>query len=338
MPMPLVATMLCFATAATSMPAVASWRYAVAATARETWLSWALLGVYLEWRARLFDSIWKVYVASTLPSGSRELFDRLSSFRFIVMQNIGAHYAVWITAVGLALVWGVASQELRSMPKRQWAIVGALFMGAALYFVAPASSFYLSNEFGEGARHFYPAWMLASLSLAMMFAWRPRRRLPALAFVLILFAGQTQSLAQWHSASMQMERIVEAIEGFAVRVSDDQYALLLLPDHEGVAFFARNAQGAIVMRPVQHADYLSRMVVMLSADLEQWSRHLRGGEVSEFKAGRAFDPVNFLGLYCWNPALGKIISLTSGMPPPNARAWRQEAERNFVRAGCLPPF
>src|SRR5262249_62305888 len=106
------------------------------------------------------------------------------------------------------------------------------------------------------------------LSLAMLSANGPRNRFPVLVLVLILFSGQTHSLSQWRSAAMEMNRIVGAIEGFAISVRDDQYALLLLPDHLHIALFARNAQGAIVMRPIQRADYLSRMAITLSGDIE----------------------------------------------------------------------
>jgi hypothetical protein len=159
-----------------------------------------------------------------------------------------------------------------------------------------------------------------------------------LALVLTLFVGQTQSLSQWRSAGMQMKRVVAAIGGFAGGIQDQQYALLLLPDHLRFALFARNAQGAIVMRPIQRADYLSRMAIVLSQDIEQWPQHLADGTITAFKGGRAFDAENFLGLYCWNPSLGKIVPLTPGGVWRNAGAWRAEAIRSFAPAGCLPPF
>jgi hypothetical protein len=337
--LPAVATMLCIATAsAVKLEGLARFRYAVSVPARETWLSWAVLGGYLAWRARLFNSIWKVYLSSTPPHDAAELLARLSSFRFIVTENIGSHYLLWSIAAILALVWGVMSQNLRIVPKTHTAMIVALCGASVLYFVAPASSFDVSNSFGEGARHFYSAWMYTSLFLAMLLAWRPSRVMPMLALVLILFAGQAQSVAQWHSAAMQMKRILGAIEGFAVTVRDDQYALLLLPDHQRIALFARNAQGAIVMRPIQRDDYLSRMAIMLSQDFAHWSELFARGKVSELKGGKPFDRADFLGLYCWNPSVGRIVPLTSGAFTADPGAWREAAERNFARAGCLSPL
>lgn len=336
MPMPLVATMLCFAGSVAGGPAAGRWRRATTATISQTWSSWVLLGVYLAWRGRLFGSIWKVYVNSTLPHDASELAARLAPFRFIVAENIGPHWVLWSIAVAGALAWAAATPSFRGMPGARKGLVAALFLAAGLYFVAPASSFDVSNSFGEGARHFYAFWMCVSVLLGMLFARGPR--LPLLALVLILFVGQTQSLAQWRSAGMQMKRIVAAIEGFAGGIRDEQYALLLLPDHLRVALFARNAQGAIVMRPIQRADYLSRTAIVLGQDIDQWPQHLAGGKVSEFKGGRPFDPANFLGLYCWNPALGKIVPLTAAGVWRDGPAWRAEAARNFGPAGCLPPF
>ena len=337
--LPAVATMLCLAISGTAGRAgFARVSYAVGAAARETWPSWAVLGGYLVWRGRLFDSIWKVYLSSTPPHDVSELLARLSSFRFIVTENIGSHHVIWIVAAVVAFVWAVASQELRVVPKRHAAMAAALYASALLYFVAPAFSFDVSNPFGEGARHFYAAWMCASLFCAMLLAWRPLHWMPALALVLVMFAGQSQSLAQWHSAGMQMKRILAAIEGFAGGVRDDQYALLLLPDHQRIALFARNAQGGIVMRPTQRADYLSRVAVMPSLDFAHWSQNLMGGKISELKAGAPFNPAGFLGLYCWNPSVARIVPLTSGAIAIDFRAWREAADRNFADAGCLSPF
>src|SRR5262249_30753582 len=101
--LPVVATMLCLATASAGDGADRA-RRAIRAAAGETWPSWVVLGAYLAWRARLFSSIWKVYLYSTPPQDLSELLGRLASFRFIVDQNIGEHVVLWTAAAIAALV------------------------------------------------------------------------------------------------------------------------------------------------------------------------------------------------------------------------------------------
>src|SRR5437764_2866596 len=128
----------------------------------------------------------------------------------------------------------------------------------------------------------------------------------------LMLAAQWDGLAQWHAASAEMQRVIAAVPAFADSIPPQAYRLLLLPDHVGMAPFARNAQGGIVMRPLQPVDYLDRMAGMTSDGFEGWTQHITGATIASLKGIPRFDPANFEGLYCWNPTRGSIVKLTSG--------------------------
>jgi hypothetical protein len=124
----------------------------------------------------------------------------------------------------------------------------------------------------------------------------------------------------------------------ASTVREDQYALLLLPDHIGVALFARAAQDAIVMPPTQRRNYLPRMAVMVSTDFSVWSQYITQGKVAELKGIPVFDPANFVGLYCWNATKSAFVTLTTGSVASDSALWLATAKKNFAQAGCITPF
>ena len=154
----------------------------------------------------------------------------------------------------------------------------------------------------------------------------------------LLLAGQWQSLAQWQAAGRQMKEVIAGVDAVASTIRDDQYALLLLPDHIGVAMFARTAQDSIVIPPTQRQNYLSRMVVMVSEDFATWSRYINDGKIAEIKGISTFDPANFVGLYCWNATKSAFVPLTAGNVAVDSSLWLATAEKNFRQAGCISPL
>ena len=165
----------------------------------------------------------------------------------------------------------------------------ALLACMTIYLLAPALSFPVSAD-GEGARNFYIAWAYASLLLGIAVAWPPPQWKIGVALVALLFAGQWQSLAQWQAAGRQMKEVIAGVDAVASSIRDDQFALLLLPDHIGVAMFARTAQDSIVIPPTQRQNYLPRMAVMVSEDFATWSRYITDGKIAEIKGTSTFDP------------------------------------------------
>jgi hypothetical protein len=298
------------------------------------------LGAYLLWRFWLFGSALKVYPTLALTQDPAELFQRLAGLRAIARGNVGAHVEWWaiLAALMVLAILFLCIRARRSIPRQSIALMLALLVCMTLYLVAPALSFPVSSADGEGARHFYLAWAYASLLLGMLVAWQRAQWKFGLALVALMIAGQAQSLSQWQAAGKQMADVVAGVDRIAAAVGEDQYALLLLPDHIGVAMFARAAQDAIVMAPTQRQNYLPRMAVMVSADFAVWSGYITGGKVAEIKGLSAFDSANFVGLYCWSATKSAFVPLTTGSVARDSTLWLATAKKNFAQAGCLSPF
>jgi hypothetical protein len=340
-PLPLVATLLVFACAAASGESGRSrFLRGVESAVAEMWTAWLALGVYLLWRFWLFGSVLTVYPTLLLTQGPLELLQRLAGLSTIAKGNVGAHFAAWgiLAALAVLVILFLCIRARRSIPKQSTALMLALLACMTLYLVAPALSFPVSSADGEGARHFYLAWAYASLLLGMLVAWQRSQWKFGLAFVALMIAGQAQSLSQWQEAGRRMAEVVAGVDKIASDIRDDQYALLLLPDHIGVAMFARAAQDAIVMPPTQHQNYLPRMAVMVGTDFADWSRYFTDGTVAEIKGLSAFDSANFVGLFCWNATKTAFVPLTPGSAARDSTLWLAMAKKNFQQAGCISPF
>jgi hypothetical protein len=304
------------------------------------WPTWLALAGYLLWRIHLFGSALKVYPASTPPGNLAEWFERTSGIATIARENVGGHYFAWTIAATLLVMAIVVAcvRARRDIPAQTIALMMALFAGLMLYVVAPGLSFPVSSPSGEGGRHFYLGWVYASLLLGALGAWQRAAPLFGVALVALMLAGQAQSLAQWHAAGKRMQDVLAGVGQFAPTIAEDQYALLLLPDHLGIALFARTAQGAIVGPPVQPRDYLPRVGVMLGTDFTVWSHFITNGKIAELKGVPAFDPARFAGLFCWNAAQAAFVPLTDGRAALDPQLWEAAAKRNFADAGCIAPF
>jgi hypothetical protein len=306
----------------------------------ELWPTWLLFGLYLLLRAFLFGSFLRVYTAVP-PPGIVEFIDRLGTFRFLVAGNVGPAYVLWsVLSITILLVLLFSWLVRRDKTPFQCSMITFALAGSSLlYFVAPASNLPLSTPVGEGARQFYVGWLYVSLLVGMLSAWTLWQWLCGSAFALLMLGGQAHSLSQWHFAAAQMKQIVSGIGNFAAKIADDQYALLLLPDHVGVALFARNAQGVLVERPTQRADYIDRMIVVTSADIQSWTDYAARGGVAKLKGAAFFDPAKFLGIYCWNVTTQSITQLTHGGAFVfDAATLRLHASQRFDEVGCLGPF
>ncbi len=341
MPLPAVATLLCFA-ATSPGGAIATERFPqrVNAAFRETWPTWLAFAVYLLWRAALFGSMSTVYPDSSFPASVAEFAWRVATFRYIVSETLGPGYVAWSVAATALMLASLASwwRARRVVSPECHALAIALLGAALIYVVAPTISFRIAGTNGEGARNLYVGWMYSALAIGVLLAWKGSQQLIGIAFVAVLLIGQWRSLGEWQDAGRRMKEIVRSVEHTAAGIDSNQYALLYLPDHYGTAPFARNAQGAIVMRPTQHEDFLDRMAGMTSSGFKPGSEHLRNDTIAKLKSAPRFDRAGFLGLYCWNVARQVFVPLPAGDGTDDPERWQAAARANFDAAGCMPPF
>ncbi len=62
------------------------------------------------------------------------------------------------------------------------------------------------------------------------------------------------------------------------------YAFVIVPDHLGSIPFARNAQGGLMLPPVQPRSLSQQLIVQLADDLPAWPAQLEKNIVGRLKA------------------------------------------------------
>jgi hypothetical protein len=225
------------------------------------------------------------------------------------------------------VVWASARPSRASV-----AVIVAFVLAAAIYFLSPSLSFPAAGANGEGARNYYVAWIFVSAAIGL-FALESR---PTLGISILLLGwmllGQGGSLRQWQEAARLMRAVTSAVPALAQEIGPDRYAAVLLPDHLGVALFARNAQGGIVMRPTQQIDYLNRMAGMTETDIDLWRESLANGGLDVFY-GKHLDVRAFAGVFCVNQEM-RFVQIDQGGVLPD-QDWPRALLKKARAAGCV---
>ena len=335
MPLPLVASLVCFC--AQPGPGMRSAAARIRFALRETAPTWAAFAVYLGYRALLFGSPWKVYPDSTPPHGIVEWFDRVWTVRRVVQSTLGGAATGWaiVVCVLVAIAIAFALREWRRRVDTPSLLGIALLMCAAMYAVAPSFGFGLAAPNGEGARLLYLAWVYASLAFGIVAASSLIARWALVGLLAVATYAEAKSLDQWQAAAHAMKRVTSRVAALGNRVPRGGYALLLLPDHIGNAVFARNAQGGIVSRPSQPADYLNRMAVMVESGFTDWGALLATMASPGVHEPASIDALDDAALYCWRPESSSFVPLPAGVTARDPVRWRSEALAKARAEGCL---
>lgn len=339
MPLPIVAFPLAAALCPKAgMPgAPDSSRERLLFAARDLLPVWIAFAAYVACRVKLFGTPFKVYPATTLPSGIGEYVDRLATLGMLVTQQPDLATAwMWIAiAVALFIALAVASLLERNsvVEKDEW-VAGACALAALVYSLAPALSFAAASDEGGGTRNYYVAWLYASLAGGLLAGRARISRLLGFAGVAWMLVSAHGSLSQWHQAARYMRQVNGAIPELVASLDPRSFALLALPDRIRIALFARNAQGAIVNWPTQSQDHLS--VVAGVTELAQWKTHFETETIAKLKGTMAFDMRNFVGIYCFNPDVGRFVRVGDGGHVIDFAAWERSVRSAVLREGCLP--
>lgn len=301
------------------------------------WPVFALAMVYFAWRFWIFGSPWKVYPDSQLPDLAGFL-SRMAMLKHVFRYPWGGQAVLWgmlVAVGGAAWLLGLpAALKRREFAVRVMTIL--LFCCFIGYLAAPASSFPVASDNGEGIRNLYFPWTLFSLFFGFAIASH-RLRLGILGIVLIIALwGQWRLVALWQDTAAEMLQITLSVPALADKIDEEQFALLLLPDHVKAVPFVRNTQAAIVMPPTQEVSYLPIMVAMTPLQFPEWEQHLQNNAIGDLKGGETvFDREAFHGVYCWQPAAGRF-HLLDAMPRLNdAQSWETDTMAEAVQAGCL---
>jgi hypothetical protein len=124
------------------------------------------------------------------------------------------------------------------------------------------------------------------------------------------------------------------------------YAFVVVPDRIGAIPFARNAQGGLMLPPVQARPLSGQLVVQLEQELPKWPALIANNVVGRFKAESLADvtanpqasgatyPFSVADrFYCWNVQGKKLVAMPLVFAP-GFGDWNEVWARGLAAAGC----
>ena len=314
-------------------------RWAVAA-------AFAAAALFLAWRVYLFGNAWQVYTHDV--GGSVALHTRL----WAALQSFGPWWAALGQATPLLaklyaglVVAGIALLVL-ARPTPQWRLALALAAASGGLALATVLNLGGMSSLGEGGRLSYGpvAWLAIAIGVFMarphspkIISPRPIARSAATAlFALALVAGSGvlygHLRAAW-TAQASLRAITLAVPAWAA--SHPGLTMLLVPDHDGAIVLARNAQGGLVLEPIQQAPYLHRVLPTLSSEVQLRQEQFCNGMAQRLEmvrprladartmaaiAERA-DTVWPKHVACWSKSQQQIVPLLAPAMDASCEAW-----------------
>jgi hypothetical protein len=276
---------------------------------KELWPTAVLVLGYLALRWHLFGDPLSVYVKTTSVADDfgwhwlqrlpvlvdilLPAWRELPHLQWLFLCLIG-------TAAGYALVHVLRSHAAHpAVWIRTWLLPGLWLLVSLLALLPHVQS---ASSAGAGSRLMYnaAAWLALLLALPLACGCLAARNCPVdakaskawgnarvalhagLASVLALVMAWSQYPAQrdWSRATVYVDSLRVQLAQTAASMPAGEWGLLLVPDHLGMALVARNAQGALVTRPVQKEDILPRIIPFLNRDTDSWYQRLKNGELS----------------------------------------------------------
>ncbi|MEO7761901.1 MAG: hypothetical protein ABIS68_08335 [Casimicrobiaceae bacterium] len=326
-------------------------------------LPWAaMIGGYFALRLALFGSMFQVYPGtdplqriqtSTWLPGAAEIW----AWLIAALPN---EPALVVVLAGSAILLAIALRNaLRDPALRRplLAILAALALSLAM--LLPHLSGLSAR--GEGGRLFYSTTALSAIFLAI---GSGRYFGPFGAYrraAVFLFATATAmlvahsvlldaALRPWRNAGAQMRMFVATIPELRKSVAAGGYALVIAPDAIGPAPFARNAQGAIVIPPVQREWLLNAITVYLPARLPDLPGRLQQQMIPVLQrlalnaAGdRIEDPhPGMIGadalwptdMFCWNVNASAVRRFDLPRDRSDPARWLSALSMSARTAGC----
>jgi hypothetical protein len=213
---------------------------------------------------------------------------------------------------------------------------------------------------GEGGRIFYTTSALVAVWLGIPFGARriagpsavSMRVLSVLGLALLgAHAGLLHAaLRTWQTAGTQMSQLISTLPGIKESMRADGYAFVFAPDAIGAAPFARSAQGAMVLPPIQQQPLLSSMLVFVPAKLPQIPAMMRQqlipmlkryplseaiGKMNSTPAGDSASNIVWpTDVFCWRQDVGALQRLELRQTWEDANQWEREIRDGMSHAGC----
>lgn len=316
---------------------------------------WLLVAaVYFAGRSLLFGDAFRVY-AGVSPLRALATGEWLVALPGIVpwaaaaMPETGARVA--FAAALVALVACAIVVALREPARARTLLVAAGTVAVAFALVLSQLRWPAN---GEGGRVLYAIGAVAMPALALPLA-ASGARLRAVAWLCaaVLLASEyvlaREGVERWARAGNDAHALVDALGAAAELTSAEGYTFVVAPDHVGPIPFARNAQGGLILPPVQARALSPRLIVQTPDGLAQWpdlferdivgrlKRESLGAVVAHLRSPKVAPPFAFPDRYfCWSPRERALVPLP-WIHDAGLAGWDAAWKRELAAAGCSDP-
>ena len=306
-------------------------------------LAFVLAGLFLALRAALFGSFWQVY---SYGAGEPLLGRFLEALSSIAPWWSGLTRTASVAGVAYPAVVATAIAFVALSSSRRTArLAVALFGAAAGLVLATLLNLGSMHDSGEGGRLTYgaTAWLALALGvggarpLAAETRRAARRRRAGGALVVAAAAigavVLNAQLVQARNAEGDMRALVLALPAWAD--ANPGLTLLLVPDQDGPVVTVHNAQGGVVLPPIQREPLLHRVLPTVPSEIPLRYTQLAGGiatRLAELRPARVDaatlaqlvepDVARWPDAYaCWSPQRRRIVALPAP-DPANRLQWQ----------------
>ncbi|HEX9302198.1 MAG TPA: hypothetical protein VF959_07600 [Casimicrobiaceae bacterium] len=313
---------------------------------------WLLIAaVYFVGRALLFGDAFRVY-AGVSPLRALVTGEWLVTLPGIVawsrsaLPETAARIAFAFSALVLASCAIVAGMRERNAARALCVVVVTVTISLALVL---AQLHWAPN--GEGGRVLYAIGAIALPGLTLpLAAAGPRLRFVAWACVSVLLGSEYAlahaAIGRWVHAGADARALATALADTAAATPAEGYAFVVIPDHVGAIPFGRNAQGGLILPPVQTRSLSPKLIVQTPDALAQWPdlferdiigrlrRESLGSVVANLRPPAVPPPHALPDRYfCWSPRAGALVRLPV-IDEAGLANWDATWARALDSAGC----
>src|SRR5512143_667988 len=307
-------------------------------------LPWLLVAAgYFLYRQHLFGSAFQFYPGSSplaaLTSGEwLANFPRMAAWAEVALPETAARTAM--TASGAIVLMAAIAAGVAERAKGRTFVALALAAGAAFALLLPHWQW---SATGEGGRVLLAIGAIAATAAALPLAAARQPRTLAWVAALVLLGSEyvlaSAAVARWVRAGEDTRTLAQALGELAQATPATGYAFVVVPDHVGAIPFGRNAQGGLMLPPVQRSPIGAQLVVQTEDELARWpdlfERDIIGRLKREPATSVAANPLTpkvppphalpdrYL---CWSPRARALQPVALALAPGLANwepAWRQ---------------
>jgi len=154
------------------------------------------------------------------------------------------------------------------------------------------------------------------------------------------------AVARRAQAGAEVKELIAALATTAEGIPATSYGFVIVPDRIGSIPFARNAQGGLMLPPVQRQSLSPKLVVQLAEDIPKWSELLENNIIARLKSEPLEDvtanpqapgirqsrevPDRF---FCWNTKTHALVAMPLVFAPGYSD-WDDVWARGLDAAGC----